>query len=267
MRYIYFGIALLILIGCSETQKIPEFVELNTWQDSVSYSYGYDVGKRFKDLDLEYNIDDFNKGFLQNYYKDTSYAYGASLATNILVQGIEVSPLVLLNGIESAFNGDSLILSEKDINNIIIQYSTHLQIEKENRARNQILKNQNEGKDFIEKYKNDYPDYNETESGLVYRIIKEGYGNVPIQTDTVIVHYVGKLIDGTIFDSSLERGEPTSLSVDAVIKGWQEALKIMKVGSKWELVIPSELGYGKRKSGKIPAGSTLVFEIELLGLE
>lgn len=106
-----------------------------------------------------------------------------------------------------------------------------------------------------------------TESGLQYRIIKEGKGAIPAKNSRVKVHYKGTMIDGTEFDSSYERKEPTTFRADQVIKGWTEALTMMPVGSKWELYIPQELGYGSREAGKIKPFSTLIFEVELISIE
>jgi FKBP-type peptidyl-prolyl cis-trans isomerase FklB len=104
-----------------------------------------------------------------------------------------------------------------------------------------------------------------TQSGLQYKIVKEGTGPKPLATDKVSVHYTGKTIDGTVFDSSVQRGQPTSFEVGGVIPGWTEALLLMPVGSKWELYIPSELAYGERGAGGvIKPNSVLVFEVELL---
>lgn len=106
-----------------------------------------------------------------------------------------------------------------------------------------------------------------TESGLQYKILKEGTGAIPTESDKVKVHYEGKLIDGTVFDSSLERGEPISFPVTGVIKGWTEALQMMPVGSEWELYIPQDLAYGDREAGSIPPYSTLIFKVQLLDIE
>ncbi|MDX1685884.1 MAG: FKBP-type peptidyl-prolyl cis-trans isomerase [Saprospiraceae bacterium] len=108
-----------------------------------------------------------------------------------------------------------------------------------------------------------------TESGLQYEVLKEGEGPVPDAASKVTTHYTGKLIDGTVFDSSVERGEPISFPVGGVIKGWQEALQLMPQGSKWKLYIPYELAYGARGAGggRIPPYSTLIFEIELIDVE
>ena len=107
-----------------------------------------------------------------------------------------------------------------------------------------------------------------TASGLQYKVIKSGTGESPKPTDTVKVHYHGTLIDGTVFDSSVQRGEPISFPVGGVIPGWVEALQLMKVGDKWQLFIPSKLAYGEQSpSPKIAPNSTLLFEVELLGIE
>lgn len=105
-----------------------------------------------------------------------------------------------------------------------------------------------------------------TASGLQYEVLTKGTGPKPKATDTVVVHYHGTLIDGTVFDSSLERGEPATFTVGGVIKGWVEALQLMSVGDKWKLYIPADLAYGPRAAGKIPPNSALIFEVQLLSI-
>lgn len=105
-------------------------------------------------------------------------------------------------------------------------------------------------------------------SGLQYTVLKESAGPTPLATDTVVVHYKGRLIDGTVFDSSIEKGKPLVFPVNAVIKGWQEALQLMPIGSKWRIVVPSELAYGRKRAGsKIKPNAVLIFEIELLTIK
>jgi FKBP-type peptidyl-prolyl cis-trans isomerase FklB len=106
-----------------------------------------------------------------------------------------------------------------------------------------------------------------TESGLQYEVLKQGNGRKPTATDRVKVHYHGTLTNGTVFDSSVERGEPTSFGLNQVIAGWTEGLQLMPVGSKYRFYIPQELGYGERAAGQIPPYSTLIFEVELLDIE
>lgn len=104
-------------------------------------------------------------------------------------------------------------------------------------------------------------------SGVQYKILKEGKGAIPADTSNVEVNYEGKLIDGTVFDSSLERGKPATFAVNQVIAGWQEVLKMMPVGSEWEIYIPQDKAYGSRETGNIPPFSTLIFKVELLGIK
>ena len=106
-----------------------------------------------------------------------------------------------------------------------------------------------------------------TESGLQYEVIKMGKGPKPGPTDRVKVHYHGTLIDGTVFDSSVNRGEPIVFGLNQVIRGWTEGVQLMPVGSKFRFFIPQELGYGASQAGSIPPYSTLIFEVELLGIE
>ena len=127
-------------------------------------------------------------------------------------------------------------------------------------------KNKTEGEEFLAKNK-EKEGVKTTDSGLQYEIIKEGTGPKPKETDKVKVDYTGTLIDGTVFDSSVQRGQPATFGVNQVIPGWTEALEMMPVGSKWKIYIPSDLGYGERGAGKdIGPNSTLIFEVELLDI-
>src|SRR4030043_725788 len=104
-------------------------------------------------------------------------------------------------------------------------------------------------------------------SGLQYKVLTEGSGKTPKAADNVTINYKGTFINGSEFDSSYKRGKPTTFQVDKVVKGWTEALQLMKEGSKWELFIPAELGYGDRGTGPIPPNSTLIFEVELISVK
>lgn len=120
---------------------------------------------------------------------------------------------------------------------------------------------------FLEANKNE-PGVIETPSGLQYKVVSVGDGESPGRSDTVSAHYAGRLLDGTEFDSSYKRGEPLTIPVGAVIKGWTEALTMMKVGDKWTLYIPPELGYGERGAGgTIPPNSALIFDVELIEIK
>ncbi len=126
--------------------------------------------------------------------------------------------------------------------------------------------NLNEGKAFLEANKNK-PGVTTTDSGLQYEIITEGSGTKPTASQTVTCHYHGTLINGTVFDSSVKRGAPASFPLNRVISGWTEALQLMSVGSKWRLYLPPHLAYGTMQVGTIPPNSTLIFEVELLGIK
>ena len=106
-----------------------------------------------------------------------------------------------------------------------------------------------------------------TESGLQYEVLRDGSGPKPRVTDTVTVHYKGTLIDGTVFDSSYDRGQPATFALMQVVPGWRQGIPLMPVGSKYKLVIPPDLGYGAQDKGTIPPNSVLIFEVELLGIE
>ena len=258
---------LILVFGCSKTENVPEVVELKTWQDSVSYSLGTDLSTTFKLRGIKYEPANFHNGFYNTISGDTSYAYGAGVASNFVIQKIEINPSVFLNAFESTTNEDTLVLSKSDVKAIINKYDKQLKDEANKKRQAQVDKNVSSGENFIKEYKEKHDDAVETESGLIYRVIQEGFGDIPKLEDRVIVEYTGKLIDGSVFDSSDQNAEPSVFRVNGLIVGWQEALTMMPVGSKWELVIPSNSGYGDRNSGRIPGGSTLIFEIELLGIE
>ena len=261
-------IALLIFIfGCSGTPSIPNNVKLLTWQDSVSYSLGSDVGATLKARRMNFEPKTLAKGFIETYSKDSSYVLGASIGISYQSQMIDVDSKIFLNALNKTYNSDSTMLSIEEMKNIVRKYDKELResqvLESKQKAEFQRIA----GERFSEEYKNNSVSAVELESGMIYRVLAEGFGDIPTRKDRVVVHYTGKLIDGTVFDSSVDRGEPSKFMVGSVIQGWQEALQLMKVGSKWELVIPSNLAYGERAKGNIPASATLIFEVELLGIE
>lgn len=193
-----------------------------------------------------------------------SYVLGQNTATNLLKQEIEIESKLFLQGMNDIFNKKKSMLSATEKQAVIAKFQQALQTKARMKLDNASAKNIDAGKAFIVDYKGK-KDVISLDNGIAYKIIKEGTGVKPMLSDTVSAHYTGKLIDGTTFDSSIPRGQPSSFPLSNVIKGWQEVLPMMKVGSKWEVVIPPQLAYGQRGAGKtIGPMATLVFEIELL---
>lgn len=186
-----------------------------------------------------------------------SYAIGVSIANFYKSQGIaSINSSMVTKALNDCNTGKAL-LSEDEVNNIIMDYMQEAQREKSAAVRK-------EGEAFLAKNKT-RPGIITTASGLQYEILKTGTGLRPGLEDRVKIHYHGTLIDGTVFESSVERGQPIEMAVNAFIQGWIEALQLMPEGSKWRLYIPSDLAYGDRDAGpSIKAGSTLIFEVELL---
>jgi FKBP-type peptidyl-prolyl cis-trans isomerase FklB len=187
-----------------------------------------------------------------------SYAIGQDIGNSLKTQGLDnVNTTLLLKAIQDATKNQKPLLTKEQCDMSISTYLQQLKAEKS--SKNKIV-----GEQFLAANKTK-PGVITLPSGLQYQVIKEGTGPKPTAADKVKTHYHGMLIDGTVFDSSVERGEPVTFPVGGVIKGWTEALQLMPVGSKWKLFIPADLAYGDRQAGpKIGPGSTLVFEVELL---
>jgi FKBP-type peptidyl-prolyl cis-trans isomerase FklB len=187
-----------------------------------------------------------------------AYAIGLSVAGSLKAQGLaDINTNVLMAGINEALKGSKTAMSPEQANQYIGQY-----FQKQASLKGEA--NLKTGEKFLEENKK-RPSVKTTESGLQYEVMKMGEGPKPADTSRVKTHYHGTLIDGTVFDSSVERGEPVEFPVNGVIKGWQEALQLMPVGSKFKLYIPSNLAYGERAAGPtIGPNSALIFEVELL---
>jgi FKBP-type peptidyl-prolyl cis-trans isomerase FklB len=187
-----------------------------------------------------------------------SYSLGLSLAQFYKQQGIaKVNTSLVAKAINDAMAGGKTLLNEEQMNLCITNYLQKMKTEKS-------AGNKKAGEAFLESNKSKTGVVT-LPSGLQYLVIKEGTGPKPGVTDTVKCHYHGTLIDGTVFDSSVDRGQPAEFPVGGVIKGWVEALPLMSVGSKWKLFIPSDLAYGDNQAGPtIAPGSTLIFDVELL---
>ncbi|MEJ7739149.1 MAG: FKBP-type peptidyl-prolyl cis-trans isomerase [Chitinophagaceae bacterium] len=187
-----------------------------------------------------------------------SYALGLSLAQFYKQQGLKsVNTVLVSKAINDAMKGTKVLLNEEQMNMSITNYMQKMKQEKSSG-------NKKAGEAFLAANKIK-PAVVSLPSGLQYLIIKEGSGPKPTISDTVKCHYHGMLTDGTVFDSSVDRGQPAEFPVGGVIKGWVEALPLMPVGSKWKLFIPADLAYGDNQAGpKIGPGSTLIFDVELL---
>ena len=187
-----------------------------------------------------------------------SYALGISMAGNLKRNGIkDLNVEELTRGFFDVFSGKKPDMEPEEARQILDQYFAKLQDEIEG-------KNKELGDKFLAKNK-EQKDVTTTASGLQYTIIQAGTGPKPKATDTVRCHYEGRLIDGTVFDSSYRRNQPADFPVNQVIAGWVEALQLMPVGSKWRLFIPSGLAYGEHGAGDvIKPNSTLIFDVELL---
>jgi len=194
------------------------------------------------------------------------YSIGVNIGLNLASQGIlgsDIDNAALVQGIRDAID-DSILLSDEEIVAALEQYSLLM----EQRAEEQLAGIAQAGQDFL----NDnamQPGVVTTASGLQYLVLEEGADRtaaMPLATDEVMVHYHGTMIDGTVFDSSVDRGEPISFPLDGVIPGWTEGLQLMRVGDKFRFFIPSELAYGASGAGPIPPFSTLIFDVELLGI-
>ncbi|MEE9438424.1 MAG: FKBP-type peptidyl-prolyl cis-trans isomerase [Saprospiraceae bacterium] len=198
---------------------------------------------------------------LSNKLDSVSYSVGAMFAKSLKQQGItEINDDVVAKALKDFLTGTKPAISEMKCEELYRGYIADMRKIK-------MEKSKMEGKNFMAENAKRL-EVTVTESGLQYEVLKSGTGPRPKATDKVKTHYHGMLIDGTVFDSSVDRGEPISFPVGGVIKGWQEALQLMHVGDKWKLVIPSELAYGSRGAGAaIGPDATLVFEVELLGIE
>ena len=192
-----------------------------------------------------------------------SYSMGIFFGQTVIRQEMEIDVPAFMQAVEDVLNKNEKKISDEEMRKII---NTYQKKEQDDR----IAKSDNDkadGKKFLAENKK-REGVTVLPSGLQYKIIENSKGEKPLADSRVIVHYRGTLINGTEFDSSYARGEPIELGLNQVIKGWQEALQLMSVGSKWQIVIPSELAYGERGAGRaIGPNSTLIFDIELISIK
>lgn len=188
-----------------------------------------------------------------------SYAIGVDIGNSFKRQGVEIDPETLARGLRDSLTGGQTLLTEGEVRDTLQAYQLELRAKMQEKAKQ-------EGAAFLAE-NGKKPGVTTLPSGLQYKVIAAGKGPKPTGNDTVRCHYRGTFVDGREFDSSYSRGEPAVFPVRGVIPGWTEALQLMPVGSKWQLVVPYELAYGAGGTRGIPPYSTLVFEVELLGIE
>lgn len=213
------------------------------------------------------------KGDLASDREKASYGIGLSMGRQFKAQGIDINTDLVARGLKDGLAGTQPLLTDQEIQAAmetirkeLIARQAEMQAKQAEQGKASAAKNQQEGAAFLAANAKKQG-ITTLPSGLQYKVLKGGNGPTPKATDTVRAHYRGTLIDGTQFDSSYDRGEPLEIGVGNVIPGWTEALQRMKVGSKWQLFIPANLAYGERGAGEdIPPNSTLIFDIELLGI-
>jgi len=220
-----------VLLACSGEKELSKS-DLVEQTDQVSYIFGYDIGKNFQGQNIEINI-------------------------KALTQGIR----------DGMKEGDVCLLSQEEIQKIMMAFQQEMQEKSSTQRTTAGDKNLQEGVAFLQE-NGEKEGVVTLESGLQYKILVAGDGPSPKVTDRVKTHYRGTLTDGTEFDNSIKRGEPIEFMVNGVIAGWTEALQLMKVGAKWQLFVPSELGYGANGAGEIIGpNAVLIFEVELISIE
>jgi FKBP-type peptidyl-prolyl cis-trans isomerase FklB len=193
-----------------------------------------------------------------------SYALGMMLGHNWQAQGLDIDADIAASAIKAIQTSNTTLLTVEQAQETLKTFQQVFRAKQQAKQAEEAAKNREAGNAFLAANKAK-PGVQTLPDGLQYLVLTNGSGALPGADDTVTVNYRGTLIDGTEFDSSYKRGQPASFPVGGVIRGWTEALQKMKVGSKWKLFIPSELAYGEQGRPSIPANSTLIFEVELLG--
>ena len=209
-----------------------------------------------------------DKSDLKTSKDKVSYALGMDIGKNLRKNLVEVDPDKLLAGIKDGILSDtSKVLTEAEVATIMQDFQKEIVAKQQQSKKAEFDKYKKESDKFLQE-NSKKPGVVTLPSGLQYKVITSGNGKKPVLTDKVVAHYRGTLVDGKEFDSSIKRGQPAEFQVSGVIKGWSEALQLMKVGDKWNLYIPSDLAYGDQGAGGIiPPGAALVFEVELLGIK
>jgi len=219
---------MLVVVAASVGQAQ---LALKSKKDSISYGIGYDIGRNFNNQGALVNVD------------------------------------ALMRGFRDAYGGKQSTLPQDKTERLLQDFSQEMMNKQAERTRMQAEENKKKGDAFLAENKKK-PGVVTLPSGLQYKIVTEGTGPKPSKDTTVVCHYRGTLIDGTEFDSSYKRGEPATFRVAQVIRGWQEVLQLMPVGSKWQVFVPSALAYGERGAGeRIGPNAALIFDIELVAIK
>ncbi|MBI5847618.1 MAG: FKBP-type peptidyl-prolyl cis-trans isomerase [Nitrospirae bacterium] len=196
-----------------------------------------------------------------------SYSMGVATGMQMKRQSVDVEIDIFTKGLRDAVSGGKLQMTEQQIQETLMKFQQEMTAKQAEKTKQLAGANKKEGEAFLAENKKK-EGIKTLPSGLQYKVITEGTGNRPKESDTISAHYRGTLIDGTEFDSSYKRGQPATFAVKGVISGWTEALQLMKEGSKWQLFIPSDLAYGERGAGaQIGPNTTLIFEVELLSIK
>jgi UDP-GlcNAc:undecaprenyl-phosphate/decaprenyl-phosphate GlcNAc-1-phosphate transferase len=196
-----------------------------------------------------------------------SYSIGVNVGRNFKLQKIDVDVELVVKGLKDELSNGKILVTEDEIRAVMKDLQTELRQKQTQAVRTAGIENEKAGREFLAS-NGKKKDVVTLPDGLQYKILKAGEGKKPTDADTVECHYKGTLLDGTEFDSSYRTGRPVSFKVKGVIPGWTEALKLMPVGSKWQLFIPSNLAYGPRGAGRrIGPNATLIFEVELVAIK
>lgn len=204
---------------------------------------------------------------LESQQDKVSYAIGLNVGTNMLRDSVRYNVAPLMQGLQdAALDTAQRLMKPSEVEQTLMAYQEELREKAMEMRRKQGEAGKKRSDDFLEQNKNKAGVIT-LESGLQYKVIKEGTGPKPTMDDYLVAHYRGTLSDGSEFESSYNRGEPATFKLTNVIKGWQQAFQMMKVGSKWELYIPADLAYGEAGSGPIGPNEALIFEVELLDIK
>lgn len=212
-------------------------------------SFSCNIQKNIQKHEIETTIDSL------------SYSIGVSVASNLKEQGIQnLNAIIVAKAIQDVYYEKQLLIEQTEAQDFIMEYFTREEAKKYEEIKSageKFLKENSEKEGIVT-----------LESGVQYKIVEKGDGKIPTKDDIVTTHYHGMLIDGTVFDSSIERNEPVEFPVGGVIEGWQEVLQLMPVGSKWEVYIPYDKAYGANGVGDvIPPFSALIFEVQLISIK